>query len=94
MKKGNSAPLTTELQAELDALAARPESAIDTSDMPEVRDWSGAIRGAFYKPVKKPIALRLDADVVDWFQRQGPGYQTRINAALREFVERHQQGGV
>ncbi|MEI7610542.1 MAG: BrnA antitoxin family protein [Rhodospirillaceae bacterium] len=94
MKKGNPAPLSPELQAELDALAARPESETDTSDMPEVRDWSGAIRGAFYKPVKKPIALRLDADLVDWFQQQGPGYQTRINAALREFVEQHRQGGV
>ena len=92
MKKGNPAPLTPELQAELDALAAMPDSEIDTTDIPEVTDWSGAIRGAFYKPIKKPIALRLDADVLDWFQRQGPGYQTRINAALRAFVEQHRQG--
>ena len=89
MKMGNPAPLPPELQAELEALAALPDSEIDTSDMPEVLDWSGGIRGAFYKPTKKPIALRLDADVVAWFQRQGPGYQTRINAALREYVGRH-----
>jgi uncharacterized protein (DUF4415 family) len=73
----------------LDALAARPDSEIDTADMPEVIDWSGAVRGAFFRPVKKPVALRLDADILDWFKRGGDGYQTRINAALREFMEQH-----
>jgi uncharacterized protein (DUF4415 family) len=92
MKKGNPAPLTPELQAEMEALAARPQSAIDTSDAPEATDWSGAVRGAFFRPVKKPVALRLDADLLDWFKRGGDGYQTRINAALREYVERHGQG--
>ena len=60
----------------------------DTRDIPEVRDWTGARRGAFYKPVKQQLTLRLDADVVDWFKRQGEGYQTRINKALREYVGR------
>jgi len=37
-----------------------------------------------YRPVKKPVTLRLDADLVAWFQRDGKqGYQTRINEALR-----------
>ena len=36
-----------------------------------------------YKPVKKPVTLRLDADLLAWFQRAGRGYQTRINRALR-----------
>jgi uncharacterized protein (DUF4415 family) len=39
-----------------------------------------------YKPIKKPITLRLDADVLGWFQRQGRGYQTRINRALRKVM--------
>jgi uncharacterized protein (DUF4415 family) len=37
-----------------------------------------------YKPVKKPVTVRLDADVLAWFQRDGRGYQTRINRALRQ----------
>ncbi|HEY3616038.1 MAG TPA: BrnA antitoxin family protein, partial [Candidatus Sulfotelmatobacter sp.] len=37
----------------------------------------------FYKPIKKPVTLRLDADVLAWFRRDGRRYQTRINAALR-----------
>jgi len=39
-----------------------------------------------YKPIKKPVTLRLDADVLDWFKKQGRGYQTRINRALRNLM--------
>lgn len=40
-----------------------------------------------YKPIKKPVTLRLDADVLSWFQRGGRGYQTRINSALRKVMK-------
>ena len=48
-----------------------------------------------YKPVKKPVTLRLDADVLAWFQKAGRGYQTRINRALRKLMmeERKRSGG-
>ena len=36
-----------------------------------------------YKPLKRPVTLRLDADVLAWFKKKGRGYQTRINRALR-----------
>ena len=52
-------------------------------------DWGNAKRGLFYRPVKQQLTLRLDADVVAWFKargKQGDGYQTRINRALREYV--------
>jgi uncharacterized protein (DUF4415 family) len=93
MKKGGSKPLSPAQHAELDALAALPEEQIDTRDMPEVRDWSGARRGALYRPVKQQITLWIDADVIEWFKaraRGGEGYQTSINRALREYVERRQ----
>lgn len=89
MKKGNPEPLSPKLQAELDALAAMPESEIDITEMPPVTDWSKAVRGPFYRPIKRPLSLRVDADVLSWFQLQGPGYQTHMNAALREYFERH-----
>jgi uncharacterized protein (DUF4415 family) len=90
-KRGNPKPLSAKLRAEVKALAAMPESAIDTSEMPLITDWSHAVRGPFYRPIKKPLSLRVDADIVDWFQRQGQGYQTRMNAALREYVERQRR---
>jgi len=85
----NTRKLTTEERAALDAVAALRDSEIDTSDMPEVTDWSGALRGGLYRPVKRLTSLRLDADLLEWFKRDGEGYQTRINAALREYVEHH-----
>jgi uncharacterized protein (DUF4415 family) len=42
-------------------------------------------RGLKPVPPKASIALRVDADVLEWFKAQGPGYQTRINAVLRAF---------
>jgi uncharacterized protein (DUF4415 family) len=42
----------------------------------------------FYKPLKKPVTLRLDADVIAWFKKDGRRYQTRINAALRKVMEK------
>lgn len=57
---------------------------IDTSDIPEITDWSRAVVGKFYRPIKSPITIRLDADVLAWLKRSGPGYQTRINGLLRQ----------
>lgn len=88
MKKAHSEILTENQRAELDALAAMPDDKIDTSDAAEVRDWSDAKRGVFYRPIKQQLTLRLDADVIDWFKQQGEGYQSRINAALRAHVGR------
>jgi uncharacterized protein (DUF4415 family) len=81
--------VTRAQQAELKSLAALPDDAIDTSDAPELLDWSSAKRGLFYRPVKQQLTLRLDADVIAWFKHHttsGEGYQTRINRALREYV--------
>jgi uncharacterized protein (DUF4415 family) len=94
MKKGNSSSLTATQKAELDALAALPDDQINTRDIPEQKDWSGARRGLFFRPIKKQLTLRLDADLIDWFKTRAPngeGYQTDINAALREYVVRHDQ---
>lgn len=41
-----------------------------------------------YRPLKKPVTLRLDADVLAWFKKDGRRYQTRINQALRKVMER------
>jgi uncharacterized protein (DUF4415 family) len=56
----------------------------DFSGVPE--DWYKRAEAMMPTP-KKLLSLRLDSDVVDWFKQQGPGYQTRINAVLRAFVQ-------
>ncbi len=91
MKKATSRAPEKEQKAEIKALANLPEEKIDTTDIPEILDWSGARRGMLYRPVKQQITLRLDADVLAWFRANAPGgrgYQTEINRVLREHAQR------
>jgi len=78
---------TDKQQQELQRLAELPDEDIDTGDIPEVGDFSGAVRGRFYRPIKQKITLRIDVDLLEWFKAQGSKYQTHINAALREYVQ-------
>ena len=64
-----------------------PDEVIDTSDIPETTDWSKAIVGKYYRPVKKQVTLRLDADMLEWFRTQSGRYQTQINQVLRRYME-------
>ena len=72
---------------ELKSLARMPDEKIDLTDAPEVREWRGAVVGKFYRPIKRPVTIRVDADVLAWLKRRGKGYQTRINKLLREATE-------
>jgi uncharacterized protein (DUF4415 family) len=64
---------------------------IDFSDAPELTPemFAHAIVRRGLKPVarKKLLTLRIDSDVVEWYRSQGSGYQTRINALLRAYME-------
>lgn len=112
-------PLTLKQRKTLRKLAERPESEINFSDIPEIKDVKifgrgpltaddrkqllarsmlpdselqtlppGLVQGKFYRPRKTSLTMRLDADVVEWLRGTGEGYQTRINAYLRELMER------
>lgn len=74
----------TEMQLEA-AIASDPAWA----DIP--RDWYKHATPYYPREHKRQVTLRIDPDVLDWFKRQGRGYQTRINAALRAFVEAHER---
>jgi uncharacterized protein (DUF4415 family) len=56
----------------------------DFKDVP--KDWYKNAEAVTPTP-KKLLSLRIDADVVDWFKQRGPGYQSRINAVLRTFMQ-------
>jgi uncharacterized protein (DUF4415 family) len=95
MKKGTSKRLTRGQLGELKALAVLPDRAIDTSDAPEVLDWSSAKRGLFYRPVNQQLTLRLDADVVAWFKRHTTSNEVLkhvSNRALSEYVQGQASG--
>ncbi len=82
--------LSSEQVDELAKLAALPDDRIDTIDIPEApaENWIHAKRGDLYRPLKRPVTLRLDADVLAWFKEhaENGGYQTEINRVLRRHV--------
>lgn len=91
MKKESSSPLNQEQHERLKRLAALPDEAIDTSDAPEVMDWSGAKRGLFYSgaSIDDEVAVAVDARVVDWFQSNSESdedFKSRINRVLKEHI--------
>ena len=73
---------------DLEALASMSDDEIDTEDIPEVRDWSDAVRGKYYNPVKKQISMRVETDVLEWYRSStgGKGYQTLMNKVLRDHM--------
>ncbi len=72
---------------EIRALQRMKDAEIDLSDIPEIKDWSAAVVGRFYRPIKKSLTIRVDADVLAWLRSEGRGYQTRINTILREAMD-------
>lgn len=77
----NLPPFTSEQQATMETLAARPDSEIDYSDIPPLTDADPA---RFYRPAKEMTTVRIDADILHWLRSQEKGYRTRINAILRK----------
>jgi uncharacterized protein (DUF4415 family) len=67
---------------------------IDLSDAPEITPdmFAQAVvrHGLKPAPKKQQITIRVDHDVLEWFRAQGRGYQTKINALLRAYMEAHQ----
>jgi len=75
---------------QLAKIAALPDDQIDTVDIPEARveNRAQARRGDFYRPLKRSVTIRLDADIIAWFKQHAASgrYQTEINRILRQYV--------
>ena len=75
----------------LKRLDAMTDADIDFSDIPEVTPEifaKGVVRRGLQLITKRQLTLRLDSDVIEWFKKQGSGYQTKMNALLRAYYER------
>jgi uncharacterized protein (DUF4415 family) len=90
MKKKN---ISKTSQTDWKKIVAMKDKDIDLSDSPEISPemFARAIVRRGLSPVKhkSQITLRIDEDVLDWFKKQGRGYQTKINALLRAYVDEH-----
>ena len=85
--------LSEERKGALKALGAQPDSEINYQDIAplDAAFWSRAVPNPFFKPIKTHASVRIDSDVVAWLKSQGKGYQTRMNAILREAMLRSRQ---
>jgi uncharacterized protein (DUF4415 family) len=79
-------------EAQIQQLQALKGRAPNTDDIPEApeENWRKARR--FYRPLKEPISIRVDADVLDWLRKKSDRYQVEINRILRKEMEAHTAG--
>lgn len=87
MKKGNIPPL----EEQIANLKQKTDDEIDFSDIPEILDWSKAVKGKFYQSPKEEIKLQLDRDVIAWFKKHYEESQTVMNRVLRDYMVSHPQ---
>jgi uncharacterized protein (DUF4415 family) len=83
----NFMKLTRNQAKQIRALKRMKDEDIDFTDIPELTGDEKFVVGKFYRPIKKSLTIRIDADVLAWVKRQGKGYQTRINSYLRRAME-------
>lgn len=73
-----------------DHLANMKDDEIDFTEAPELGEeffCNALVR----VPANQTVTIRLDSDVLEWFKAQGPGYQTRINQLLRQYMQAQEQ---
>ncbi|MGC1371634.1 MAG: BrnA antitoxin family protein [Candidatus Sulfotelmatobacter sp.] len=93
--KGNTTQTTSGMHSkgttDFKRLRAMRDADIDFSNIPKLGKsfWKDA-RLTMPEP-KDRLTIRVDRDVVQWLKKNGPGYQTRINAILRSFMEAQSQ---
>jgi len=88
-------PISMKSKTDLKRLDAMKDEDIDFSEIPEITPEMFARgivrRGLQPIPPKKQLTLRMDSDVIEWFKKQGRGYQTKINSLLRAYMEEHRR---
>ena len=84
----NWARINRMTDAEIERMAAADKENPTTKQA----DWATATIGL--PPLKTPVNAKFDVDVVEWFKSEGRGYQTRMNAVLRRYMEAHRKDHV
>lgn len=86
-KRRHTLKVAEDFAVEYNALLKKSDKEIDLSDIPELDfdEMGKPVVGKFYHPIKKPISLRMDADVLEWFKLH-PRYQNLINKACRYYM--------
>ena len=88
-------PTSRKSETDWKRIDAMKDEDIDFSDNPEVTPemFARAVLRRNFEPIprKKQLTLRVDSDVIAWYKKQGPGYQTKINSLLRAYMKEHER---
>lgn len=82
-------PITKPSRTDWERVSAMGDEEIDYSDIPPLREDFFKDAQIRWPEKKKQVTLRIDPDVIEFFRKQGKGYQSMINAVLRKYVEAH-----
>jgi uncharacterized protein (DUF4415 family) len=83
-------PRATKIKSDLERLRKMTDAEIEASirnDFDWSEDWNWGDAILVIPPKKQAISIRVDEDVLDFFKKQGPGYQRRMNAVLRSYMQ-------
>ena len=82
--------ISAERMAEIQAFQNTDFSDAPVLSKEQLQQFTLSHLSRLYKPVKKEIHVRLDADIIEWLKKEGRGYQTRLNAILRDVMLQEQ----
>lgn len=85
--------MTISRKEQIEILRKMKDEDIDYSDAPPLTDHELRKMTLFVPPEKRAVTIRIDTDVLRWLKEQQPrGYQTFINAVLRDYMLKHKGG--
>jgi uncharacterized protein (DUF4415 family) len=93
MSKASTKTRSVKISAGTPKLYQQRDRSLDRSDVPQLppEQWAKGVVGKYYRPLKSQISFRIDNDVLDWLKSKGAGHLSRINAILRERMEKERR---
>ena len=93
MRKASTKTMAIRISSRTRKLYKERDRTLDHAEVPQLppQQWAKGVIGKYYRPLKTQVSFRVDNDVLDWLRSQGQGHLTRINAILRERMERERR---
>ena len=90
MSKVSTKTRSVRVSARTRELYEKRDRGLDHSEVPQLppEQWATGMVGKYYRPLKSQISFRIDNDVLDWLKSKGEGHLSRINAILRQHMDR------
>ena len=90
MRKASTKTKSVKISSRTRDLYRKRDRDLDDAEVPQLApgEWAKGTIGKYYRPLKSQISFRIDNDVLAWLKSKGNGHLSRINAILRERMDR------